>query len=129
VPERHTPKPTRTLVVLHPAARGPRQHGVGLPAYEAAVDEHEDEEVHHPGLAGHHVGEGGLDEERHQQRDDRPEGLHRTDSVSWGGAGSAVATMTSSIFSKFAEGCTATSLKRPEPFPTERTRPTTSPLG
>src|SRR6185503_19414633 len=117
------------LHVLHPAAGGSGEHGVGLPPHQAAVDEHQHEEVHHPGLAGHDVREGGLEEEGHQQGQGRPEDLHRTDSVSCGVGGVAAATMTSSIFSKFADGCTATSLKSPDPFPTERTRPTTGPLG
>src|SRR5262249_46348901 len=120
---------SREVHVLDPARDEAREHAVGLPAHERAVDEHDQEGVEDARLAGQEAREHRLQQERHHDRERGPEGLHRTDWSRTRGSRALLTTSTSSTWSKRAEGSTRMSLKSPEPLFTERTRPTTSPLG
>src|SRR5574341_567357 len=115
--------------VLHPPRRGPGQHAVDLAPREGAVDEDQQERIEDPRLGRRDVRERALNEEGYDDRQDRPERPHRTESVRVASSEAGLRTRTSSRRSKRAEGATTTSRKRPEPAPTERTRPTTRPLG
>ena len=116
--------------VLDPARGGPREHAVGLAAGEGAVDDHEKERVEVAAGSRHEVAERRLDEDRPRDGEARPErAAHSTDLGVSRGSFTWRTTRTSSRRSKRAEGSTRMSRKRPDPFPTNRTRPTTRPLG
>ena len=115
--------------VLDPARGHAREHAVHLAAGEAAVHEHDQERVEDARVAGHDLAERRLEQEGGQQRDRRPEHLHRTPWVMVSSGSGMRTTITSSSVLNCAEGVTTISLKSPLPRAAERTRPTTSPAG
>src|SRR5207245_5438303 len=112
-----------------PARGRPRQHRVGLAPVERAVDQHDQERVHESRVAGRDEAEPRLQQQRHQQGAERQGQPHRTERSSAGFSALRRTTMTSSSFSRRAEGTTTTSLNRADGAATDRTRPRTRPFG
>ena len=116
--------------VLHPSRGHAREHAMGLGPRERAVDRHEEEGIEQTRASVHEAAEGGLHQQGQEDSEGRPDPFsHRTLWLRVMGAFTFFTTSTSSTWSKRAEGSTRISLKRPAPFPTDLTRPTTSPLG
>ena len=129
--ERREPEhPSAEEDVLHPAGRDTGQHAVRLAAEEGAGDDHEQERIEEPAGPGHEVAERRLDEHRGEDGRTRPEGPpHCTERGVSSDSCARLTTSTSSSRSKRADGSTRISRNSPEPSPTKRTRPTTSPFG